>query len=89
MKTTDIFFFDFPPLHELNIKNIDLLLLFNYWLFRSTISIEAKKNIVKTANSKSKIIEAISILKKNYCISRITVRNQELLSHLKQRMDSS
>lgn len=89
MKATDIFFFDFSPLHELNIKNIDLLLLFNYWLFRSTISIEAKKNIVKTANSKSKIIEAISILKNNYCISKIPLRNQELLSHLKQRMDSS
>mgnify|MGYP000014684606 CR=1 FL=1 len=89
MKATDIFFFDFSLLYELNIKNPELFLLFNYWLFRSTISIEAKKRIIKTANSKTKIIEAISILKNNYCISRISLRNQELLFHLKQRMDSS
>lgn len=89
MKATDIFFFDFSLLYELNIKNPELFLLFNYWLFRSTISIEAKKRIIKTANSKSKIIEAISILKNNYCSSKLKQRNLELESYLKQRMDSS
>ena len=89
MKTSDFLFFDFSSLKNLPKKYPELFFLYNYWLFRSTISIETKKQFIRYSITEKQILEAISVLQNNYCVSKINLRNLELESHLKQRMDSS
>lgn len=89
MKITNFLFFDFSSLKKLSKKYPELFLHYNYWLYRSTISIEAKKQFIRNSNTEKQISEAISVLQNNYCVSKINLRNLELESHLKQRMDSS
>jgi hypothetical protein len=89
MKNAISLFFDFSFLNKLVINNQDLFIFYDSWAFRSTMKIENKIKLIASANTKMKIIEAISILQHNYCVTRIKQRNIELEIYLKQRMDSS